>query len=128
MIVLSCTTRKGNHGRKPTKKKLVEGEPLPVEVRKINPDEAHQMVLRDTEKGELRADMSFLRVYPVRDGLPGKETWLIIHKDEGIDKIKYQLSNASADTPNERLAEMSCARFWIERVYVGYAVPFNNFD
>jgi SRSO17 transposase len=46
----------------------------------------------------------------------GKETWLIIRKDEGIDRTKYQLSNAPADTPIERLAEMSCARFWIERM------------
>jgi len=108
--------RKGNRGRKPTKKKLVEGEPQPVKVQKINPGKVHHTILRDTEKGELRANMSFLRVYPVREGLPGKETWLIIRKDEGIDRTKYQLSNAPADTSIKRLAEMSCARFWIERM------------
>ena len=109
--------RKGNRGRKPTKKKLVEGEPPPVEVRNINPGKVYNMVLRDTERGELRADMAFLQVYSVRDGLPGKETWLIIRKDEGINKTKYQLSNAPADTPIKRLAEMSCARYWIERMF-----------
>lgn len=109
--------RKGNRGRKPTKKKLVEGEPLPVEVRNITPDKLYNLVLRDTERGELRADMAFLRVYPVRKGLPGKKTWLIIRKDKGINKTKYQLSNAPANTPIKRLAEMSCARFWIERMF-----------
>jgi hypothetical protein len=47
--------------------------------------------------------------------LPGVETWLIIRKDEGENIMKYQLSNATADTSIERLGQMSCSRFWIER-------------
>ena len=59
-------------------------------------------------------DIACLRVYPVEDGLPGKELWLIIRKgDQG--KIKYQLSNASQYTDFQQLAKMSCSRYWIER-------------
>jgi hypothetical protein len=41
--------------------------------------------------------------------------WLIIRKEVGTDIIKYQLSNAPAHTDMERLAKMSCSRYWIER-------------
>src|SRR5450756_1814517 len=59
--------------------------------------------------------LACLRVFPVRDQLPGVETWLIIRKDEGENITKYQLSNATADTSIERLGQMSCSRYWIER-------------
>lgn len=68
--------------------------------------------MRDTERGELWTRM---RVYPVRDELPGTETWLIVREDEGEKKLKYQFSNAPADTPFHRLAEMSHSRYWMER-------------
>ena len=113
--------RKGNRGRLPVIERLVEGEPGPIEVREIekqlDPSQLHKVFIRDTEKKELWSEMAFLRVYPVRDRLPGKETWLIIRKDEGESRTKYQLSNAPADTPIKRLAEMSCSRYWIERMF-----------
>ena len=108
--------RKGNRGRKPVKEKLVEGEPKPIQVRNIVPPQWYRVFLRDTERKELWSQMAFLRVYPVRDGLPGEEAWLMIRKDECETKIKYQLSNTPADTKKERLAEMSCSRYWIERM------------
>ena len=75
----------------------------------------NRVFLRDTERKELWCEIAVLRVYPVRDGLPGKEVWLIIRKEDGEKRTKYQLSNAPNDTTLERLAEMSCSRFWIER-------------
>jgi hypothetical protein len=59
--------------------------------------------------------MVCLRVYPIREELPGKETWLIIRKDDGENQTKYQLSNAPINTSIERLGQMSCSRYWIER-------------
>jgi len=53
----------------------------------------------------------------VRNKLPGVETWLIIRKDEGENKTKYQISNTPADTTIERIGQMSCSRFWIERAF-----------
>ncbi|RLG29478.1 hypothetical protein DRN97_11825 [Methanosarcinales archaeon] len=58
--------------------------------------------------------MACLRIYQVRDGLPGPESWLIIRKEEN-GKKKYQFSNASPNTKMNRLAEMSCSRYWMER-------------
>lgn len=56
-----------------------------------------------------------IRVYPVRDELPGPKTWLIMGCDESTGDIRYQFSNASSETSFERLAEMSHSRFWMER-------------
>ena len=111
--------RKGDRGRHPVKERIVESEPQPDEVRRIS-EQLHssqwnRIFLRDTERKELWSQMAFLRVYPVRNGLPGKETWLIIRRNEDESRIKYQLSNASANTPIEKLGKMSCSRYWIER-------------
>ena len=60
-------------------------------------------------------DKIVLRIYPVRDELPGPETWLIIRENETDNKLKYQFCNATKQTPFARLAEMSHSRYWIER-------------
>ena len=108
--------RKGKQGRHPTRKQVVEGEP--VEVRKLVeelPEDAwNHIFLRDSERKEIWCDMACLRIYQVRNGLPGPESWLILRKEENGEK-KYQFSNASPNTKMNRLAEMSCSRYWIER-------------
>jgi SRSO17 transposase len=111
--------KKGVRGPDPKRKKLVSGEPHPIKVQDIakllDSSRYTRVFLRDTERKELWSRMACLRIFPVRDKLPGVETWLIIRKDEGDDKTKYQLSNALADTTIERLGQMSCSRYWIER-------------
>jgi SRSO17 transposase len=111
--------RKGNRGRKPTKERVVDGEPDPVEVRHLAdqylPQSAKRVYVRDTERGKLWSDIAALRVYPVRESLPGPASWLILRENVADGKRKYQLCNASEDTPLERLAQMSHSRYWIER-------------
>ncbi|MBE0525166.1 MAG: IS701 family transposase, partial [Methanosarcinales archaeon] len=110
--------KKGTRGRNPTIEKLALGEPKPVQVQKLakHPDVKYSRVfLRDTERKEFWSRLACLRVYPVEDKLPGKEIWLIIRKDENDNKTKYQFSNAPVDTSIERLGQMSCSRYWMER-------------
>lgn len=110
--------RRSKYGRKPKRERVCEGEPRAMEVQKIArlPSLRWQRIfIRDTQRKELWAQVACLRVYPVRDTLPGTETWLIIRKNEGEKDTKYQLSNAAPDTPVEKLAEMSASRYWIER-------------
>lgn len=111
--------KRGIRGRNPVYARVACGEPAPIEVRKIaeqlEPSKYYRVFMRDTERKELWSRMACLRVYPVEDGLPGKERWLIIRKDEGENKTKYQLSNAPADTSIKRLGQMSCSRYWMER-------------
>lgn len=111
--------RKGNRGRPPTKQKLVKGEPAPIEVREIasslSASAWQREYVRDTQRGQLFTRIACLRVYPVRDELPGPATWLIIREDEANNKLKYQFCNAAKETPVSRLAYMSHSRYWIER-------------
>jgi len=106
--------RKGNNGRKPTKP---QSDSQPMGVCQIASQQSQwtRMYIRDTERGQLWSWLAFLRVYPVRDELPGPETWLILRKDEGEKKTKYQFCNAPSDMPIERLAETSHSRYWMER-------------
>ena len=111
--------KKGIVGRNPKRQKIISGEPQPNKVqelaKQLDPSRYARVFLRETERKELWSKLACLRVFPVRDKLPGVETWLIIRKDEGENITKYQLSNAPADTSIERLGKMSCSRFWIER-------------
>jgi len=111
--------RKGDRGRIPIREKLAVGEPEPIEVReladRLDPSQWQHVFLRDTERKELWSNLACLRVCPVRNGLPGKDAWLIIRKDDGEKRTKYQLSNVPVDTTVERMGQMSCSRYWIER-------------
>jgi hypothetical protein len=104
--------RKGDRGRIPTKEKVLEGEPDPIEVKKLKDQleasEWGHVFVRDTERKELWSNIACIRVYPVVDELPGDEIWLIIRIDDGDESVKYQFSNASPDTGVERFAQMSC--------------------
>jgi SRSO17 transposase len=111
--------KKGARGPDPKQIKLASGESPPKQVKiiaeQLDSSQYTRVFLRETERKELWSMLACLRVFPVRDKLPGVETWLIIRKDEGENKTKYQLSNAPADTSIERLGQMSCSRYWIER-------------
>lgn len=111
--------RSGKRGRQPLRERVLDDEPVPIEVQtikeQVDPAQWRQVPVRDTERKELKIDIVCLRVYPVENRLPGKEQWLIIRKEVGQDIVKYQLSNAAPDTDILRLAKMSCSRYWIER-------------
>jgi len=108
--------RKGNVGRKPTKLKADSQSTRVDQIASaLGESQWTRMYIRDTERGQLWSWLAFLRVYPVRDELPGPEIWLILRKDEGEKKLKYQFCNAPSETPIERLAEMSHSRYWMER-------------
>lgn len=111
--------RNGDRGRIPTKEKVLESEPNPIEVRKLKDQlDASQwkhIFMRDTERKKLWSNIACMRVYPVVDDLPGNQLWLIIRRDDGEKSTKYQFSNAPSNTPVKRLAQMSCNRYWIER-------------
>lgn len=113
--------RKGQHGRLPEKVKVLDGEPSPMKVSEIknnlDPSQWKRTFVRDTERMQLWARFACLRVFPVVDGLPGNELWLIIRINGGDKETKYQVSNAPLDTSLDRFAKMSCSRYWIERSF-----------
>ena len=73
--VTGIPQRRGDRGRIPTKEKVFEGEPDPIEVRKLkdrlDADLWNHIFVRDTERKKLWSNIACIRVYPVVDELPG---------------------------------------------------------
>jgi len=111
--------RKGNRGRHPTKERLAEGQPDPIEVRSFadNLDESsfERLRVRKTERGWLIADFAAFRVWHSVDNLPFAEVWLVIRRSTDAETIRFAFSNAPKNTPLARLAMMKCRRYWVER-------------
>ncbi len=110
---IQVPARKGNRGRKPTKL-AADSQPTGVSqiASALEQGQWTRMYIRDTERGQLWSKLAFLRVYPVRDELPGPETWLILRKDEGEKKtevsvlqctIRYTFRAFGRDVPQSLL-------------------------
>ena len=108
-------------GRKPTRERLVEGEPSAQKVAAIAQsllaDKWSRQTIKEGSKGPIVADFAALRVVAVRDGLPGPEVWLVLRRDVVSAELKTYLSNAPADTPLETLVRLSGMRWPIERCF-----------
>ncbi len=107
-------------GRKRTKR-VAHSEAVRVdEWVKTQPASAWtRLKLRDSTKGELRVEVLHRRVW-LWDGKEAQARhWHLIVRREihARDDIKYSLSNASANTSIERLAQMQGQRYWVERSF-----------
>jgi SRSO17 transposase len=115
--VVGIPEKNGVRGRNPTIEKVIGDSPLRVDnlANELDSSQWHRVYLRDSERKEMWCKLACLRIYPVNESLPGKECWLIIRRNEGESDTKYQLSNAPLEISIEKLGQMSCSRYWIER-------------
>lgn len=75
-------------------------------------------VIKDGAKGVIRAAFAFLRIYPVRQRVPGPQSWLVLRRTLGARReTKYYLSNAPAETRPDTLVRVSGQRWPIERAF-----------
>lgn len=107
-------------GRPFTQPRILDAsQPIPACQVATLPDTRFVVVpVREAERGRLADDFAVRRVWTVREGQLAAE-WLVIRRHQGTGaqvkrKLSYALSNASADTPLERLAELKCLRYGIE--------------
>jgi SRSO17 transposase len=106
-------------GRPAERQRVLEGEKPAVSVIDIAKDPDLQWetaILAEGAKGPIAAQLSFMRVVEHRDGLPGKDLWLVIRKDAN-GKIKFALSNAPTDIPKEQLKRAVTMRWPIEQCF-----------
>lgn len=110
--------RTSNRGRKPSLLKTDVPFTTVSQWASTQPESAWQkIVVRDGTKGELRVEILHHNVW-LWDGTEAQaHLWhLIVRREAGSkNKIKYSLSNASLDTPVQRLAFMQGQRYWVER-------------
>jgi SRSO17 transposase len=105
-------------GRKPTQPQLVAGEPGSQSVQAVAislaPAEWHDLTVAEGAQGPRIHQFTALRVWESRDGLPGRACWLVLRRDLDGSEAKYYLSNAPAETPLLRLAQVGAMRWPVE--------------
>ena len=107
-------------GPRSEKERVVEGEPLPIHVSDIAADpklDWQVTVVAEGAQGPIVAQLCFMRVVECRDGLPGKDLWLVMRRDTD-GKLKYAFSNASADIAREELKRAVTMRWPIEQCFL----------
>ena len=109
-------------GRPRTKVHLANGAPPATSVAAAVtawPEGCWQRVtVAEGEKGLVIYDWARQRVVESRDGLPGPEVWLIARRSlSDAHDIAYYLSNASADTPLLKLAQVASLRYTVEQCF-----------
>ena len=108
-------------GPKPTKERMVEGEPSSravAAVAKLLPaDKWSRHSIKEGSKGPMVADFAALRVVAVRERMPGPEVWLVFRRNVSDGELKCYLSNAPEGTPLPEFARLSGMRWPIETCF-----------
>jgi SRSO17 transposase len=112
------------NGRPPSKARLAAGEPGPVAVQTLAahlPNTAWQeLTAAEGAQGPRRYQFAAQRVWEHRDGIPGRACWLVWRRNLDGSELKYYFSNAPADTPLLKLAQVGGVRWVIETEFQTY--------
>lgn len=107
-------------GRKPKKLQRLPGQPQPQTVAQIAASAQcrwESVILAEGAKGPIVAQVTRLRVYPSRNGLPqDAAVWLFIRKTQD-GKTKFSFSNAPIDMPLSEMCKASVMRWPIEQCF-----------
>jgi len=105
-------------GRQPTRLRLVDGESGPQAVKAVAASLAaedwHLLTVAEGAQGPRIHLFAARRVWESREGLPGRECWLVLRRNPDGSEPKHYLSNAPADTPLLTLAQVGAKRWPIE--------------
>jgi len=85
----------------------------------LAPSDWQRIALRDSTQGRLEVEVVHRRVWLWDGEEKQAHHWHLIVRRE-IDSpqtLKYTLSNAEAELPTHRLAQMQAQRFWVERAF-----------
>jgi len=105
-------------GRKPSRPRVVDGEPGPQTVEVVAegvvPADWHVLTAAEGAQGPRSYQFAAQRGWESGEGLPGRECWLVLRRNLEGSELKYYLSNAPIDTPLSQLAHVGAMRWCIE--------------
>jgi SRSO17 transposase len=105
-------------GRRPVKPRLVSGAAPAQEVQSLAaalPETAWQQIeVGEGSQGPRLYLFARLRVWESRDGLPGRECWLLLRTNTDGSEPRYALSNAPAEVGLSTLGRIQTTRWRIE--------------
>jgi SRSO17 transposase len=107
-------------GRPRTRARLAEGAPSAMPVKEVvarwPASRWQSLTVAEGEKGWIIYDWACQRVVESRDQLPGPAAWLLARRSlSDPTDIAYYLSNAPADTPLLKLAQVASTRYTVEQ-------------
>jgi SRSO17 transposase len=107
-------------GRKPKRLQLSSGQPQPqtvADLARLRKCRWKSVILAEGAKGPIVAQVTRLRVYPSRNGLPhDSSVWLFIRKTPD-GKTKFSFSNTPGDMPLSEMCKASVMRWPIEQCF-----------
>ena len=81
----------------------------------LSPADWQRRVIKEGSKGPIVAEFAFLRVTPIREGLPGPRSWAIFRRTLGPKpEVKFYLSNAPITCPRSEFVRVSGMRWPVE--------------
>lgn len=105
-------------GRKPQRERRVEGSAGPQMVAEIAAGVTEQqwqsLTVAEGAQGPRRYQFYRRRVWECRDGLPGRECWLLLRRNLDGSELKYCLSNAPLESTLLQLGQVGATRWNIE--------------
>ena len=105
-------------GRKPQRERCVPGSAAPQTMAEVAvgvPEGAWRtLTVAEGAQGPRRYQFWRCRVWECRDGLPGRECWLLLRRKLDGTDLKYCLSNAPVQTPMLKLGQVGASRWHIE--------------
>jgi SRSO17 transposase len=114
----AAVPRWSGRGRQPTKPRLVAGahpaRPIAAVLAAVAPTAWQTLTVAEGAQGPRTYRFVARRVWESRDGLPGRECWLVLRRNPDGSEPKAYLSNAPAATPLIQLAEVGARRWAIE--------------
>jgi SRSO17 transposase len=106
------------HGRKPTRPRLAEGAPpaqsMQEWVAAVAPERWDVLTVAEGAQGPRSYQFVGQRGWESREGVPGRDSWLVARRNLDGSHLKFYLSNAPAATPLPSLGQVGAARWPIE--------------
>ncbi len=107
-------------GRRPTKIKVLPGQPKPrsvAEIAKSDRVSFKPVVVAEGAKGPIIAKVARIRVYLSRDGLPVGDAAMALVEKNNDSEIKFAISNAPKEISLSEMVEASTMRWPIEQCF-----------
>src|SRR4051794_40941423 len=105
-------------GRRPTKPRLVAGEPPPTSLDAVAaalaPTARQRLTVAEGAQGPRTYEFATQRVWESRAGVPGRACWALWRRNLDGSELKHYLSNAPAATPVATLGRVASWRWPVE--------------
>jgi SRSO17 transposase len=92
----------------------IRPQTVQLKAAKLAPEDWQVLTVAEGAQGPRSYQFAAMRVWESREGVPGRECWLILRRNLDESELKYYLSNAPASTSLLTLGQVGAMRWPIE--------------